>query len=95
MRKNPSTQLALTTFAAVLLFTAALQVIGQQPSRIEHQRGMGLAPATTEKRVALVMGNSRYEGSPLRNPVNDANLVASTLREMGFDVIARTDVNLR
>lgn len=95
MRKNPSTQLALTTFAAVLLFTAALQVIGQQPSRIEQQRGMGLAPATTEKRVALVMGNSRYEASPLRNPVNDANLVASTLREMGFDVIARTDVNLR
>jgi hypothetical protein len=86
---------ALLTLIAVLLFTAALQVIAQQPRRNEQQRGVGLAPAPTEKRVALVMGNSRYEMSPLRNPVNDANLVAVTLREMGFDVIARTDVNLR
>jgi hypothetical protein len=86
---------ALLTLVAVLLFTAALQVIAQQLNPNEQQRGMGLAAPTTEKRVALVIGNSRYETSPLRNPVNDANLVAGTLREMGFDVIARTDVNLR
>lgn len=86
---------ALRTLVAVLLFMAAPQVTAQQPSHNEQQRGMSLAPANTEKRVALVMGNSRYETSPLRNPVNDANLVAATLREMGFDVIARTDVNLR
>ncbi len=78
------------TLVAVLLFTAALQGIAQQPNPNEQQRGMGLAAATTEKRVALVIGNSRYETSSLRNPVNDANLVAATLREMGFDVIART-----
>ncbi|MCM3874135.1 MAG: caspase family protein [Pyrinomonadaceae bacterium] len=78
-----------------VLFLSAFQVTAQQPSGNQQQRGMGLAPATTEKRVALVIGNSRYEGSPLRNPVNDANLVSATLREMGFDVIARTDVNLR
>ena len=85
----------LLPLVAVLLLSATLQVMAQQPSRNEQHRGMGLAPSTTEKRVALVMGNSRYEASPLRNPVNDANLVASTLRQMGFDVIARTDVNLR
>jgi uncharacterized caspase-like protein len=86
---------SLLNLVAGLLFAAVPQVLAQQPSRLEQQRGVGLTPATTEKRVALVMGNSRYEASPLRNPVNDAKLVAATLREMGFDVIARTDVNLR
>jgi uncharacterized caspase-like protein len=57
---------------------------------------MQLASAqSAEKRVALVIGNGRYESAPLRNPVNDANLVSSTLREIGFEVISRTDVNLR
>lgn len=85
----------LLTLVAVLLFAAALQVIAQPPSRTLQQRGMGLAPATTEKRVALVIGNGRYETGPLRNPVNDANLVTATLRELGFEVISRTDVNLQ
>ena len=79
----------LTMLAIVLLFTASLQATAQQT------RGMGLSSASSEKRVALVIGNSRYESAPLRNPVNDANLVAATLREVGFDVISRTDVNLR
>lgn len=83
------------TILAVVLFTFTLQAIAQQSGRNEPVRGMGLSSASTEKRVALVIGNSRYESAPLRNPVNDANLVASTLREIGFDVIARTDVNLR
>lgn len=78
----------------VLLFTtSALQAAAQRPGGNEPQRGMRLAPVA-EKRVALVIGNSRYESAPLRNPVNDANLIATTLRELGFDVIARTDANL-
>lgn len=95
MRKHSPIQIALTTLVTVLLLSATLQVMAQQPGK-EQQRGMGLSPAAaTEARVALVIGNSRYETGPLRNPVNDATLIAATLREMGFDVIARTDVNLR
>ncbi|MBV9958481.1 MAG: caspase family protein, partial [Acidobacteria bacterium] len=68
----------------------------QQPNGGNQTRGMGLAAgAAPEKRVALVIGNSRYESAPLRNPVNDATLVAAALREIGFDVISRTDANLR
>ena len=37
--------------------------------------------------MALVIGNSRYEHSPLRNPVNDAQTVAETLRQMDFDQV--------
>ncbi|MCX6333245.1 MAG: caspase family protein [Bacteroidia bacterium] len=46
----------------------------------------------TEKRLALVFGNSQYSDKPpLKNPVNDANLMAATLKELGFDVIKRLD----
>lgn len=41
-----------------------------------------------ERRVALVIGNAAYEGdAALSNPVNDARLVAQTLRELNFDVV--------
>lgn len=43
-------------------------------------------PVYAEKRVALVIGNSNYQSSPLANPVNDANDIAASLRSVGFDV---------
>lgn len=47
------------------------------------------------RRVALVIGNGRYPGTPLRNPVNDARDMAATLRRVGFEVILKTDASLR
>ncbi|HLZ02508.1 MAG TPA: caspase family protein [Bradyrhizobium sp.] len=45
-------------------------------------------PALAEKRVALVLGNAAYQNvPPLANPVNDAALMADTLRRAGFDVV--------
>src|SRR5262245_10291308 len=45
-------------------------------------------PAFADKRVALVLGNSVYQNvPPLPNPVNDAALMAKTLKEAGFDVV--------
>ncbi len=46
----------------------------------------------TEKKVALVIGNARYRNSPLENPANDANDVAARLRNLGFEVILKTDL---
>ena len=46
-----------------------------------------------ERRVALVIGNSSYAISPLRNPVNDAHDIAGTLRDLGFDVIDKENAN--
>jgi len=37
-------------------------------------------------RYALIIGNSTYEHSPLKNPTNDAKAMAETLRKKGFDV---------
>ena len=48
------------------------------------------------KRLALVIGNAAYQhGGVLKNPVNDANLMARTLEDLGFDVIKRTDAGLK
>ncbi|WP_395744784.1 caspase family protein [Prosthecobacter sp.] len=42
----------------------------------------------TGKRVALVIGNNRYAGSPLENCVSDAAAIAKVLREqLKFDVV--------
>jgi hypothetical protein len=55
------------------------------------------APAHAEKRVALVIGNSHYKNvTPLDNPVNDAKLMAETLRALGFAIVggsARLDLD--
>ena len=46
--------------------------------------------AQTDERVALIIGNAAYTSStPLSNPVNDANLMEITLKELGFTVIKR------
>ncbi len=43
--------------------------------------------ASTERRLALVIGNSSYAEAPLKNPVNDARSMARALRARGFEVI--------
>ena len=54
----------------------------------EQQRELAprAAPPAAERRIALVIGNSTYRSSPLRNPVNDARAVAETLSATGFSV---------
>ena len=48
----------------------------------------------SERRTALVIGNSDYELiSPLRNPVNDARAMAQILSNLGFDVIAKENLD--
>ena len=60
--------------------------------------GLALTAAAAETkihaRVALVIGNAKYEASvgPLRNAVNDAKAVAKTLRGLGFAVIEERNV---
>jgi len=61
-------------------------------SAAEPQRNLGIASANGEKRVALVVGNSKYPSAALRNPANDARDMAAALRKIGFDVIEKTDV---
>jgi uncharacterized caspase-like protein len=48
-----------------------------------------------ESKYALVIGNGRYQGSPLRNPVNDANDMAKALSRIGFTVDKQINADRR
>jgi uncharacterized protein (TIGR02145 family) len=47
----------------------------------------------SQNKIALVIGNANYDGASLRNPVNDATDMASTLRGLGFNVSLKTNLN--
>jgi hypothetical protein len=46
-------------------------------------------------RLALVIGNSAYQTAPLKNPLNDAEDIAATLRNLGFKVILKKNADQR
>ena len=46
-----------------------------------------------EPRTALIIGNSAYSFAPLKNPINDAEAMASALEGAGFKVIMETDAD--
>ncbi|MDR0707369.1 MAG: tetratricopeptide repeat protein [Treponema sp.] len=51
-----------------------------------------LAPVAAQQKYALVIGNGAYKNlARLNNPVNDANDMAASLRELGFTVDAVVD----
>jgi uncharacterized caspase-like protein len=59
--------------------------------------GRGLYPKkhNNERKLALVVGNSNYNGklSKLQNPTNDAKDVSNALKDLGFEVIKVTNAN--
>jgi uncharacterized caspase-like protein len=56
-------------------------------------------PAQAERRVALVIGNNAYSAltpdSQLKKAANDARTIGAALRDMGFEVILKTDASRR
>ena len=49
-----------------------------------------------ENKVALIIGNSRYEHfNPLANTLNDANAIQKILKDKGFDVLYLKDGDLK
>jgi formylglycine-generating enzyme required for sulfatase activity len=53
----------------------------------------GISTAFASNRTALVIGNGKYQSSPLKNPVNDAIDIAKALKHLGFDVILKKNVD--
>ena len=80
---------ALAFVAAILLLLGPL--VPPLASAAERMRGL----AVTEERIALVIGNAAYRIDPLDNPVNDARLVAQSLRQSGFAVSVRENLDRR
>lgn len=47
-----------------------------------------------QNRLALVVGNSNYKSSPLKNPMNDARDISEKLESYGFQTMTLTDCKL-
>lgn len=82
--------------AGMLLLLALLSLLhgsahGRQDGR-PRQMTHPDAPASPQRRIALVVGNGNYRNAPrLGNPVNDARDMASALRSLSFEVLEGED----
>jgi len=81
-----------------LIFTLSGCETTTDPSRSD--RGLTrLKPSSTTptkfSQHALVIGNAGYDYAKLRNTINDATDIAKTLREIGFQVTLKTNLNQR
>jgi formylglycine-generating enzyme required for sulfatase activity len=79
--------LAIVMMLAACLFEPSL-------STAQQQRGQTVQP-TAVRRTALIIGNSNYGQGQLRNPANDARAMGNTLKELGFEVVLKFNLNLR
>lgn len=59
----------------------------------DNQMAMKVVASIDRPRTALVIGNSDYLYSPLKNPVNDAQAMAASLERLGFDVTLQVNAN--
>jgi len=78
---NKILKITIPKFTLVLL--AFLCVVFAPPAHAQ----------TTEKRMALVIGNGAYQTGALATPANDAGLIAQTLQAAGFDVVGARDLD--
>ena len=51
--------------------------------------------SSSNYKSALIIGNSNYRVSPLKNPANDATDIAGTLRSVDFNVVLLVDADRR
>lgn len=54
---------------------------------------LGPSGLSAEERIALIIGNGNYATSPLKNPKSDAELMAGTLKSVGFKVTTLIDAD--
>jgi formylglycine-generating enzyme required for sulfatase activity len=86
-RRGQITRSVATLAVALSLAASTVPAGGQGP------RPGGTTLASSEKRIALVVGNAAYAVGRLNNPVNDARAMAQALRAAGFDVVLRENAD--
>jgi hypothetical protein len=85
---------AMSRFKSLILFAVLLIGLSGLTQRTAFAQGDApVALQGPEQRVALVIGNSKYQNvAQLPNPDNDAQSVAQLLNSAGFEVVAATDL---
>ncbi|MFM9074417.1 MAG: caspase family protein [Bacteroidota bacterium] len=89
MREEKKAEQAPNTPAVTI--STSTQMLSASPAVVEEPTPEELYKS--DKRYALVIGNAAYtpKVGPLKNPVNDANAFAATLKGLDFDVTLITD----
>jgi Caspase domain len=83
----------LTLLSARLLAGLAAGLWTAAPGHAQSATGTPLALSGPEQRIALVIGNSKYQNTvQLSNPGHDTQAVAQLLNSAGFEVISATDL---
>jgi hypothetical protein len=91
---QPLPILALCLLASLTLLVP--QSTAQRPAPQQENRLLSHNQIGPQRRVALVIGNGAYQNTkPLKNPPNDAALVAAVLRKLGFEVTIGADRSQR
>ncbi len=72
---------------------AAFVCLAQTPDRVRGVRPPQNQRPDTGRRMALVIGNSKYPDSPLQNPANDARDLGAVLTQLGFTAVVKYDLN--
>lgn len=83
----------LRVLGLILIATAASS--GAPPAQAQRNLAVSSPTRASETKLALLIGNSAYRDSPLKNPVNDATDMAETLRGLGWKVTLRTNATQR
>lgn len=86
---NPRRIVPQRTWRWIALLVACCILVAAAPALAAQ------AVPAAEKKLALVVGNARYPASPLNNPENDARVVASTLRRLGFEVAEHVNLPMK
>ena len=73
----------MAAFLSGLVFCGGSARASQKPA----------ASGRSERRTALVIGNSTYASGILRNPINDARSMAKVLGDLSFDVTLRENLD--
>ncbi len=100
VKENDSTLLPLSALPTeeqvITLESTETSTTSQPQLSVSPSKKVSTSKKITKKRYALVIGNANYIGirriRKLENPVNDANDMAKTLHEVGFEVMLETDI---
>ncbi|HXI24874.1 MAG TPA: caspase family protein, partial [Pyrinomonadaceae bacterium] len=97
-RSRASFKFALLIISLVLTFAFAPVRCSSGQSR-QNNRQLerdSSRSGPNERRTALIIGNGAYTNAPpLKNPPNDATLLSTTLKKLGFEVVVGTNRSQR
>jgi len=83
----------LWSFDAPLAYTPSVKAENKAITTQKPQASVSQAMSSSQKRLALVIGNGNYQASVLANPENDAREMKTALEQYGFDVLKYENLN--